>query len=98
MLSDLKNLADLKKQGLIDLKEECRQEAYEYYDENIEELPRKEGGSLDDMSKLINRLHKVFRSKIMELSFELQFYNEAYHAFVKDEWYEEYYKNTVKSL
>ena len=44
MLETLKNLVDFKKQEYLDLKEECIQEAYEYFDENIRPLPKNENG------------------------------------------------------
>lgn len=34
----------------FELKEECRQEAYEYYDKNIEKLPRNPDGSFNEKS------------------------------------------------
>lgn len=49
--------------------------------------------TLEDMSKLIERLVSIMIGKIADISFEMQFYNEAYHAFTKDQWYESYCKN-----
>jgi hypothetical protein len=62
LIGNLKNLAELKKQELIDLKEECRQEAYEYYDKNIDKLPRKKDGSFDESTgKMSNNKTDAFR-------------------------------------
>jgi hypothetical protein len=44
-LQIIKNLAELKKQAYIDLKEECRQAAYEYFDKNIRSLPKDKDGN-----------------------------------------------------
>jgi len=35
MLGKIKNLVDTRKKEFLDLMEECRQEAYEYFDGNI---------------------------------------------------------------
>jgi len=52
-----------------------------------------ENATLEEMTVLVRRLVKIMIGKIADVSFEMQFYNEAYHAFVKDEWYESYCKN-----
>ena len=43
-----------------------------------------ENAALEDMTVLVKRLVKIMIGKIADVSFEMQFYNEAYHAFVKD--------------
>ena len=53
-----------------------------------------EKASLNDMSVLLRQLVGIMISKIVDISFEMQFYNEAYHAYTKDEWYKQYYKKS----
>jgi hypothetical protein len=53
-----------------------------------------ENASLDDMSKLVNQLVNSIIGKMVDITCEVQFYNEAYHAFTKDDWYQEYCKKS----
>ena len=64
------------------LKEECRQEAYEYYHENIEPLPKKEDGSFDESTgKMSNNEADAFR-----------------HAYTSGVFSKEYYSKTIADL
>jgi len=49
-----------------------------------------EKASLDEMSDLLKKVSNIMISKMADISFELQVYREAHHAFLRDDWYESY--------
>ena len=51
-----------------------------------------EQATLEDMSQLLRDTYKVLTNHLLQMSFDMQFFDEAYHAFKKDEWYESYQK------
>lgn len=53
-----------------------------------------ETASQEDMSDLMKKTFDVTMAYMMDMSFEMQFYNEAYHAFKKDDWYRMYQKTS----
>ena len=69
-----------------------RQKKTRLFQNTQEAVTYGENASLDDMSKLVNQLVNSIIGKIADISCEMQFYNEAYHAFNRDEWYQDYCK------
>ena len=51
-----------------------------------------ETATLEEMSVLLKKTYQVLMTYLMDMSFEMQFFDEAYHAFKKDEWYSNYCK------
>ena len=72
-----------------------RQKKAQLFQNTQEAVAFGENATLEDMTVLVRRLAKVMIEKIADVSFEVQFYNEAYHAFVKDDWYDCYCKNKL---
>ena len=51
-----------------------------------------EKASLEEMVVLLKRTGDCVTALVIDLSVEIQLFNEAYHAFRKDEWYQTYQK------
>ncbi len=51
-----------------------------------------EKASLEEMMVLLKRTGDCVTALIIDLSVEIQLFNEAYHALRKDEWYQTYQK------
>ena len=65
------------------LKEECRQEAYDYYHENIEPLPKKEDGSFDESSgEMSNNEADAFRHAYTSGVFSKEYYSKTIADFL----------------
>ena len=48
--------------------------------------------SLEEMILLLKKTANGITAYVLDMSVDIQFFNEAYHAFVKDEWYAAYKK------
>ncbi|MFC1771719.1 DUF6973 domain-containing protein [Candidatus Margulisiibacteriota bacterium] len=58
----VKNICELKKKEYVELKEECTQEAYEYFDKHIRKLPKNPDGTFNEASgKMHNNDADAFR-------------------------------------
>ena len=65
------------------LKEECRQEAYDYYHKNIEPLPKKEDGSFDESTgKMSNNEADAFRHAYTSGVFSKEYYSKTIADFL----------------
>ena len=65
------------------LKEECRQEAYDYYHENIEPLPKKKDGSFDESTgKMSNNEADAFRHAYTSGVFSKEYYSKTIADFL----------------
>ena len=53
--------------------------------------------SPDMMMCLFSDFYKQTLQVASNISFNIQMFNEAYHAFISDEWYETYLKNQEES-